>query len=69
MKPFIRKIGKRVFVRLNKALYRKDLIVKAKEDNPDGIINIKTEKNYHLVELDAVESTDYLDFLNYLMIV
>lgn len=54
-------------VKLNKDLYGVDLIKQAAERQPEEIISVGSDSNYHLVQLNTKNSEDRLDFLNYLI--
>jgi len=65
--PFIKKSKGKLFVKLNKDLYPKELIQKAAEREPGSVISVGKEKAYHLLELNVDNSGEYLDFLNFLI--
>ena len=67
MYPFIKKINNRILIRLNKDIYNKDLIDKAKKDEPASIFSITVQKNYYFLELNVDKFTEYFDFLNFLI--
>lgn len=67
MYPFIEKIRDKLFIRLHKELYGKDLIKKIKKEEPDCIISVRPQKNYYLLELNVDDFGEYFDFLNYLI--
>ena len=67
MYPFETKIGKKKFVKLHKELYSRNLINKIKKEIPDSIISLKSQKDYHLLELEIDGTEDYFDFCNCLI--
>lgn len=67
MYPFIKRFQDKLFVKLNKELYKRDAIERIKNQEPDSIISIRLKKNYYFLELKVDEFEDYFDFLNYLI--
>jgi len=67
MYPFIKKINNKVFVKLHKDLYDKNLIQKVREKEADSIISFKPQKKYYLLELRVDDFEDYFNFCNYLI--
>lgn len=67
MYPFVKKIKNKLFIRLHKDLYSKNLIEKVRKKEADSIISFKSQRNYYLLELQVDDFEDYFDFLNYLI--
>ena len=65
--PFIKKFKDKIFIRLNKELYKKELIEKIEKEEPDSVVYLKSQKNYYLLELRVDNFSEYLNFLNYLI--
>ena len=65
--PFFKKIGNRVYIRLNQTLYPEFLIDKIKKLEPGAIQEVKKDSKDFLLELNVDSDRDYLDFLNYLI--
>lgn len=64
--PFLTKSKKKVFLKLHKEIYGKDLLSAMKEET--GMIRaILPQGKHYLVELDTDTKTDYLEFLNHLI--
>jgi len=67
MYPFVKRGKDRLSVRLNKELYKRELIERAARQEPNSVISINTQGKYYLVELKADDFGNYFDFLNYLI--
>ena len=65
--PFIEKIEGKIFIKLNRNLYKKDLIEKAKRENPTSLGSLRKRGEYYLLEFREENLTEYFDFLNYLI--
>jgi len=63
----LQKRGNSFFVRLHRKLYKKELLVRIKEEKPDFVRAVMSRGNYYLVELMVNEETEYFAFLNYLI--
>lgn len=64
---FIKKIGNRSFLKLNRVLYSASLIEKVKNLEPENVGDVKRYRDYHLVEIKADSPNDLFDFLNFLI--
>lgn len=67
MYPFVKKFKDIQLIKLNRALYPKDLIEKIKREEPNSIISLKSNNKYYILELKVDNFKDYFDFLNYLI--
>jgi hypothetical protein len=65
--PFIKRLKNKIFVKLHKRLYRKELIEKIKKETSEAIKCIESDKDYYLLELEVDEPVEYFEFLNYLI--
>jgi hypothetical protein len=57
----------KVYVKLHRELYPKEVLAQARANEPESVISVKTERDYYLVELDVRAPSEYFDFLNYLI--
>lgn len=67
MYPFLQKHGNSSFVKLHKNLYKKELILRVKEENPGFVRAIISRGKYYLVDLDISKKSEYFFFLDYLI--
>jgi len=67
MYPFLQKHGNSFFIRLHRELYKKELLARARKENPDLVGAVLPRGNYYLVDLKTTEKSEYLVFLNYLI--
>lgn len=65
--PFIKKAKDKIFISLNKDLYKLKLLRTIAKDNPETIVSIRSIGRYNLVELYMDREEECLDFLDYLI--
>lgn len=52
---------------MHKKIYDKTLLASIRQEEPDMVRTVLSQKEHYLVELDTDKKTGYLDFLNYLI--
>lgn len=64
---FLKKTGKKIFIKLHKELYSRDVIERVRRQEPGILGMVHSDAAYYLVEMKTKQKRDYLDFLNYLI--
>ena len=55
------------FLRLNKGLYRNDVVKKALSEDKDWVSEASADDNYFCLELKTTDIDDVLNWMNYLI--
>ncbi|MFH1875879.1 MAG: hypothetical protein ABH865_03215 [Candidatus Omnitrophota bacterium] len=64
---FLKKTGKKIFIKLHKELYDRNVIERVKRQEPGILGVVHSDAAHYLVEMRTKQRRDYLDFLNYLI--
>lgn len=65
--PFLRVNDNKIYLRLRKNVYSKELILEAQKTHSDLLESVKNQKAYFLLKLNLSSINDCFDFLNYLI--
>jgi len=67
MRAVVKREDSRFILRLNKKLYKQDIIDKLVVEDKDWVRKIPSEEKYFRIELETKEIKDVLSWANYLL--